>query len=197
MSDNIFGLDVLLKQEETGLVRYSSRMYEKDWDRLINLRRHKVVELGDRSYNNTSAIEEAVEILQSKYDIPRGETPTKLVSGRRGREVKHKSKDTSIMLSKETVDYIKDFLAYKAYVQGDIGYTRMKFFEEEFISSVLFKIVLPHIALSSGFAFMELIVAKFFGFCKCKKSGDFRRCSSFAALHCRVCKNSKLHLRSL
>lgn len=29
MSDNIFGLDVLLKQEETGLVRYSSRMYEK------------------------------------------------------------------------------------------------------------------------------------------------------------------------
>ena len=116
MSDNIFGLDVLLKQKETGLVRYSSRMYEKDWDRLINLRRHKVVELGDRSYNNTSAIEEAVEILQSKYDIPRGETPTKLVSGRRGREVKHKSKDTSIMLSKETVDYIKDFLAYKAYV---------------------------------------------------------------------------------
>lgn len=130
MSDNIFGLDVLLKQEETGLVRYSSRMYEKDWDRLINLRRHKVVELGDRSYNNTSAIEEAVEILQSKYDIPRGETPTKLISGRRGREVQHKSKDTSIMLSKETVDYIKDFLAYKAYVQGDIGYTRMKFFEE-------------------------------------------------------------------
>ena len=112
MSDNIFGLDVLLKQEETGLVRYSSRMYEKDWDRLINL------------------IEEAVEILQSKYDIPRGETPTKLVSGRRGREVKHKSKDTSIMLNKETVDYIKDFLAYKAYIQGDIGYTRMKFFEE-------------------------------------------------------------------
>lgn len=86
MSDNIFGLDVLLKQEETGLVRYSSRMYEKDWDRLINLRRHKVVELGDRSYNNTSAIEEAVGILQSKYDIPRGETPTKLVSGRRGSE---------------------------------------------------------------------------------------------------------------
>ena len=68
--------------------------------------------------------------MQSKYDIPRGETPTKLVSGRRGREVKHKSKDTSIMLSKETVDYIKDFLAYKAFVQGDIGYTRMKFFEE-------------------------------------------------------------------
>ena len=130
MSDNIFGLDVLLKREETGLVRYSCRMYEKDWDRLINLRRHKVVELGDRSYNNTSAIEEAVGILQSKYDIPRGETPTKLVSGRRGSEIKHKSKDTSIMLSKETVDYIKDFLAYKAFVQGDIGYTRMKFFEE-------------------------------------------------------------------
>ena len=42
----------------------------------------------------------------------------------------------------------------------------MKFFEEEFISFVLFKIVLPHIDLSSGFAFMELIVAKFFGFCK-------------------------------
>ena len=67
MSDNIFGLDVLLKQEETGLVRYSSRMYEKDWDRLINLRRYKVVELGDRSYNNTSAIEEAVEIRYSSW----------------------------------------------------------------------------------------------------------------------------------
>lgn len=49
----------------------------------------------------------------------------------------------------------------------------MKFFEEEFISSVLFKIVLPHIALSSGFAFMELIVAKFFGFCNTGNAGGF------------------------
>ena len=89
-----------------------------------------MVELGERSYNNTSAIEEAVEILKEKYEIPREETPTKLVSGRRSKDVKHKSKDTSIMLSKDTMDYIKDFLAYKAYVKGEIGYTRMKFFEE-------------------------------------------------------------------
>lgn len=34
------------------------------------------------------------------------------------------------MLTKETMDYIKDFLAYKAYVKGELDYTRMKFFEE-------------------------------------------------------------------
>lgn len=130
MSDNIFGLDALLQQQDTGLIRYSIRMYEKDWDRLINFRRYKVVELGERSYNNTSAIEEAVEILKEKYDIPRAEEPTKLISGRRSKDSKHKSKDTSIMLTKETMDYIKDFLAYKAYVKGELDYTRMKFFEE-------------------------------------------------------------------
>lgn len=130
MSDNIFGLDALLKQQDTGLIRYSIRMYEKDWDRLINFRRYKVVEFGERAYNNTSAIEEAVEILKEKYDIPRAEEPTKLISGRRSKDSKHKSKDTSIMLTKETMDYIKDFLAYKAYVKGELDYTRMKFFEE-------------------------------------------------------------------
>ncbi len=130
MSDNIFGIDALLKQDNTSLVRYSIRMYEKDWERLIDFRRYKVIELGERSYNNTSAIEEAVELLQEKYDIPRGEEPTKLVSGRRSRNSKHISKDTSIMLKKETMDYIKDFLTYKTYVKGDLEYTRMKFFEE-------------------------------------------------------------------
>lgn len=130
MSDNIFGLDVLLKQQDVGLIRYSIRMYEKDWDRLMNFRRYKVVEEGIRSYNNTSAIEEAVEILKGKYDIPHTEEPTKLVSGRRSKDNKYKSKDTSIMLNKETMDYIKDFLSYKAYVKGELDYTRMKFFEE-------------------------------------------------------------------
>lgn len=130
MSDNIFGLDALLKQQDIGLIRYSIRMYEKDWDRLINFRRYKVVEFGERAYNNTSAIEEAVEILKEKYDIPRAEEHTKLISGRRSKDSKHKSKDTSIMLTKETMDYIKDFLAYKAYVKGELDYTRMKFFEE-------------------------------------------------------------------
>lgn len=130
MSDNIFGLDALLKQQDTGLIRYSIRIYEKDWDRLINFRRHKVVEFGERAYNNTSAIEEAVEILKEKYDIPRAEEPTKLISGRRSKDSKHKSKDTSVMLTKETMDYIKDFLAYKTYVKGELDYTRMKFFEE-------------------------------------------------------------------
>ncbi|MDO5616271.1 MAG: hypothetical protein Q4G16_08785 [Cruoricaptor ignavus] len=130
MSENIFGLDALLKHQDTGLIRYSIRMYEKDWDRLINFRRYKVVELGERSYNNTSAIDEAVEILKERYDIPRDEGQTKLISGRRSKDSKHKSKDSSIMLSKETMDYIKDFLAYKAYVKGELDYTRMKFFEE-------------------------------------------------------------------
>lgn len=130
MSDNIFGIDALLKQQDTRLARYSIRMYEKDWDRLINFRRYKVVEFGDRTYNNTSAIEEAVDILKEKYDVPRIETPTRLASGRRSKNTDYKSKDTSIMLSKETMDYIKDYLSYKAYVMGELDYTRMKFFEE-------------------------------------------------------------------
>ena len=130
MSNNIFGIDALLKQEEIGLLRYSIRIYEKDWDRLINFRRHKVVTLRDRTYNNTSAIEEAVVLLQELYEIPRQDEQSNLISGRRSKESKNASKDTSIMLKKETIDYIKDFLAYKTYVMGNLNYTRMLFFEE-------------------------------------------------------------------
>lgn len=130
MSENIFGIDVLLKQKHPTMLRYSMRMYEKDWERLLNFRRFKVVELGERSYNHTSAVEEAVELLKERYDIPRDGEPTKLVSGRRSSGAKLSSRDTSIMLDKETLDYIKEFQSYKAYVEGDLEYTRMKFFEE-------------------------------------------------------------------
>lgn len=130
MSDNIFGLDALLKKQDDKLIRYSVRMYDKDWDRLINFRRYKVVVGGDRAYNNTSAIEEAVGLIKEKYVIPHQEEKASLISGRRSKNSKLSSKDTSIMLKQETIDYIKDFLAFKTFIEGNLEYTRMMFFEE-------------------------------------------------------------------
>lgn len=130
MSDNIFGIDALLKKQDDKLIRYSMRMFDKDWDRLVNFRRYKVVVGGDRTYNNTAAIEEAVTLLKKIYEIPQQEEKANLISGRRSTKSKLSSKDTSIMLKQETIDYIKDFLAYKAFVEGNLEYTRMMFFEE-------------------------------------------------------------------
>lgn len=130
MSENIFGLDALLKNDEKKLIRYSVRMFNKDWNRLINFRRHKVVIEGDRKYNNTTAVEEAVDLLKEKYDIPAQQEKTSLLSGRRSKDSNLTSKDTSIMLKQDTIDYIKNFLAYKTFVEGNLEYTRMMFFEE-------------------------------------------------------------------
>lgn len=130
MSENIFGLDALLKNDEEKLVRYSVRIFNKDWSRLIDLRRYKVVVEGDRKYNNTTALEEAVDLLKEKYDIPPQDEKTSLLSGRRSKNSNLSSKDTSIMLKQETIDYIKTFLAYKTFIEGNLEYTRMMFFEE-------------------------------------------------------------------
>lgn len=130
MSENIFGLDALLKNDETKLIRYSARMFSKDWNRLIDFRRYKVVVEGDRKYNHTAAVEEAVGLLKEKYDIPAQDEKTSLLSGRRSKDSHLSSKDTSIMLKQETIDYIKNFLAFKTFVQGNLEYTRMMFFEE-------------------------------------------------------------------
>lgn len=128
MEDNIFGTDVFkgIQKKKDKKVRYSIRMYVKDWHRFLELQKHIIIKLEQDNFTITQAIEEGLNIIKEKYKFPVNTKP--LRSGARKNELEVKG--SSISAPAEIVELLRSYMNYQVRIQGDLDYTLMKFFEE-------------------------------------------------------------------
>lgn len=127
MENNIFGTDVFegIKKKEKK-VRYSIRMYVKDWHRFLELQKFVIVKLKQDNFTIVQAIEEGLEIFKEKYKFSINVTPLRSGAQKSETEVK----GSSISTTPENVEMLRSYMNFQVREKGNLDYTLMKFFED-------------------------------------------------------------------
>lgn len=127
MGENIFGTDVFKgMQKKEKKVRYSIRMYVKDWHRYLELQKHIIVNLKQDDFTIAEGIEEGLNILKEKYTFPVNIKPLR-TGVRKSEELVRAS---SISASAANIETLRSYMNFQVREKGNLDYTLMKFFEE-------------------------------------------------------------------
>lgn len=131
MEDNIFQLDILDKQEnkKTEMLKYGFRIYTSDWEWLKDLVKYKILKTEALEFNNSKAISEGISLLQKKNgEVKQRKQNIRYRPGRR--ENPGELKMTSTYLSKDEVEYLKNYHFDTIFNKGNLEYSQMELFSE-------------------------------------------------------------------
>lgn len=131
MGDNIFQLDILDQKEQPKkeMQKYGFRIFTPDWDWLKTLVKYKILKTEDLEFNNSKAISEGILLLSKK----KGElTPRKKnIRYRPGRrDNPGELKMTSTYLTRDEVEYLKNYHFDSIFNKGNLEYSQMELFSE-------------------------------------------------------------------
>lgn len=131
MDDNIFQLDILDDQEipKTEMQKYGFRIFISDWEWLKDLVKYKILKTEDLEFNNSKAISEGISLLNDKNgDIQPRKKNIRYRPGRRDNPGELKM--TSTYITKDEVEYLKNYHFHTIFNKGNLEYSQMELFSE-------------------------------------------------------------------
>lgn len=131
MNEDIFQLDILDEKEDPKIEmqKYGFRIFVSDWEWLKELVKYKILKTEDLEFNNSKAISEGISLLTKKKGIlqPR----KKNIRYRPGRrDNPGELKMTSTYITKDEVEYLKNYHFHTIFDKGNLEYSQMELFSE-------------------------------------------------------------------